>query len=221
MIRSRKGRGPLVSRRFGLLVFLLVAAAAQAQNVPAVTLSEGKNYRLIAQQPLEDPGRIEVIDFFFYGCPYCNNMRPMLESWRKALPADVVFRRTPAVRRDSWVPLARTFYTLELLGETERLHEEVYKSYHDEELSMSRSDVMADWAQRHGIDRARWLEAYNSAEVTRLVERARRMTEDYDIQGTPSLVIDGRYLTSSGMTDGVKQLVPVADQIVRMVRAQR
>jgi thiol:disulfide interchange protein DsbA len=205
-----------------LLLGLLAAAAAHAQPAPgAITLSEGKNYRLIPQQPVADPERIEVIDFFFYGCPFCNELRPMLERWRKSLPADVVFRRTPTVRRDSWVPLAKTYYTLELLGEIERLHEEVYKSYHDEVLSMSRSEVMADWAQRHGIDRDRWLATYNSDEVARLVEQARRMTQDYDIQGTPSLVINGRYLTSSGMTDDVKLVVPVAEQLVRMVREKK
>jgi thiol:disulfide interchange protein DsbA len=209
-------------QRLILLLGLLAAVAAQAQSAPVgVTLSEGKNYRLIAQQPVADPDRIEVIDFFFYGCPFCNEMRPMLERWRKTLPADVVFRRTPAVRRDTWVPLAKTYYTLELLGETERLHEEVYKSYHDEVLSMSRSEVMADWAQRHGIDRDRWLTTYNSEEVARLVEQARRMTQDYDIQGTPSLVINGRYLTSSGMTDDVKLVVPVAEQLIRMAREKR
>ncbi|MPZ42108.1 MAG: thioredoxin domain-containing protein [Betaproteobacteria bacterium] len=202
-----------------LLLGLVAAVAAQAQSAPgSVTLSEGKNYRLIPQQPVADPGRIEVIDFFFYGCPFCNELRPMLERWRKALPADVVFRRTPTVRRDTWVPLAKTYYTLELLGEAERLHEEVYKGYHDEELSMSRPEVMADWAQRHGVDRDRWLSTYNSEEVTRLVEQARRMTQDYDIQGTPSVVINGRYLTSSGMTDDVKLVVPVAEQLIRMVR---
>jgi thiol:disulfide interchange protein DsbA len=209
-------------QRLILLLGLLAAVAAQAQSAPVgVTLSEGKNYRLIAQQPVADPDRIEVIDFFFYGCPFCNEMRPMLERWRKTLPADVVFRRTPAVRRDTWVPLAKTYYTLELLGETERLHQEVYKSYHDEVLSMSRSEVMADWAQRHGIDRDRWLTTYNSEEVARLVEQARRMTQDYDIQGTPSLVINGRYLTSSGMTDDVKLVVPVAEQLIRMAREKR
>jgi thiol:disulfide interchange protein DsbA len=168
-----------------------------------------------------DASRIEVIDFFFYGCPFCNDLRPMLERWRKSLPDDVVFRRTPTVRRDSWVPLARTYYTLEILGEVERLHEEVYKGYHDEELSMSRPEVMADWAQRHGVDRGRWLEVYQSEEVTRRVEQARRMTQDYDIQGTPSVVINGRYLTSSGMTDDVKLVVPVAEQLIRMVREKR
>ncbi|MGH8663667.1 MAG: thiol:disulfide interchange protein DsbA/DsbL [Burkholderiales bacterium] len=202
-----------------LLLGLVAAVAAQAQSAPgSVTLSEGKNYRLIPQQPVADPGRIEVIDFFFYGCPFCNELHPMLERWRKALPADVVFRRTPTVRRDTWVPLAKTYYTLELLGEAERLHEEVYKGYHDEELSMSRPEVMADWAQRHGVDRDRWLSTYNSQDVARLVEQARRMTQDYDIQGTPSVVINGRYLTSSGMTDDVRLVVPVVEQLIRMVR---
>jgi protein dithiol oxidoreductase (disulfide-forming) len=209
-------------RALGLVLGLICAALASAQPAPAtIKLGEGKNYRLIAPQPVADPSRIEVIDFFFYGCPYCNDMRPLLERWRKSLPADVAFVRVPTVRRDTWVPLARTFYTLEALGETERLHEEVYKSYHDEELSMSRSEVMANWAQRHGIERSRWLSTYESEEVTRKVEQARRMTEAYDIQGTPSLVINGRYLTSSGMTDDVKLVVPVAEQLIRMVREKR
>jgi thiol:disulfide interchange protein DsbA len=186
-----------------LLLALVAGSGAAQSDRGLVALSEGKNFRTIAQQPLADATRIEVIDFFFYGCPFCNDMRSMLESWRKQLPQDVVFRRVPTVRRDSWAPLARTYYTLEALGEVERLHEEVYKGYHDQELSMSRPEVMAVWAQRHGIDRSRWLAVYESDAVTRKVEQARKLTEAYDIQGTPSLVVDGRYLTSGGMTDDV------------------
>jgi thiol:disulfide interchange protein DsbA len=209
-------------RALGLALCLAVAGVANAQSAPAaVSLAQGKNYRVIPQQPVSDPERIEVIDFFFYGCPYCNQLRPMLERWRKALPADIVFRRTPTVRHDSWAPLARTYYTLEILGETERLHEEVYKSYHDDALAMSQAEVMANWAERHGIDRSHWLSVYGSDEVSRKVEQARQMTKDYDIQGTPSLVIDGRYLTSSGMTDDVKLVVPVAELLVQMVRSTR
>jgi thiol:disulfide interchange protein DsbA len=210
-----------LGRALFLAVCLITVGAACAQTSPAVALGAGKNYREIRQQPVADAGRIEVIDFFFYGCPFCNELRPLLERWRKALPADVVFRRTPTVRRDAWVPLARTYYTLELLGEVERLHEEVYKGYHDQELHMSKPDVMADWAARQGIDRQKWLQIYQSDEVTVKVEQARKLTQDYDIQGTPSLVIDGRYLTSSGMTDDVKLVVPVAEQLVQMVRSKR
>ncbi len=215
-----KGRLGSTFSRLLLWIVLLVGASAWAQSPPPIKLSLGKNYREITQQPLVDSGRIEVIDFFFYGCPFCNELRPTLESWRKSLPADVFFRRTPTVRHDSWAPLARTFYTLEALGQTERLHEEVYKGYHDEELHMSKPDVMADWASRHCIDRQRWLQVYNSEEISRKVEQARKATADYDIQGTPSLVINGRYLTSSGLTDDVKLVVPVAQALIDLVRAR-
>ena len=194
-------------------------SAAQSDKFVAV-LGLGKNYREIAQQPVASPAKIEVIDFFFYGCPYCNELRPFLERWRANLPADIEFRRMPVIRHDSWEPLARTYFTLEALGAVERLHEEVYKGYHDEELHMSKPDVMADWASRHGIDRRKWLQVYGSDEISKKVEQARKSTADYDIQGTPSLVINGRYLTSSGLTDDVKLVVPVAQALIERVRAR-
>lgn len=211
----------LVAHAF-LLVCCMCISAALAQSTPTkVTLKRGDNYREIPAQPVADPTRIEVIDFFFYACPYCNELRPALETWRKAQGGDIVFRRVPAIRRDVWVPLARTYYTLEALGEVERLHDEVYKSYHNEKLHMSKPDVMADWAAKHGIDRQRWLDVYLSADTTSKVEQARKLTAAYDIQGTPSIVVDGRYLTSSGMTDDVALIVPVVQSLVELVRSRR
>ena len=207
------------------LVFTFVLAAgapafAQDGKVVAV-LGLGKNYREIAQQPVANAARIEVIDFFFYGCPYCNELRPFLERWRASLPADVEFRHMPVIRHDSWEPLARTYFTLEALGAVERLHEAVYVSYHDEELHMSKPDVMADWAQRHGLNRDEWLKVYHSEVVNRKVEAARKATKDYDIRGTPSGVVAGRYLTSSGLTDDVKLVTPVADLLIELARKRR
>jgi thiol:disulfide interchange protein DsbA len=212
----------LVSKGLLLLCCLCAWSTCAAQTTPTtVTLKRGDNYREIAPQPVADAARIEVIDFFFYACPYCNELRPALETWRKAQGQDIQFRRIPAIRRDVWVPLARTYYTLETLREVERLHEEVYKSYHDEKLHMSKPDVMADWAARQGIDRQRWLEAYHSADVTRKVEEARRLTAAYDIQGTPSIVVDGRYLTSGGLTDDIALVVPVVQALVDLARTRR
>ena len=212
-------------RGFKWLVLLLAVIAdapafAQDGKVIAV-LGLGKNYREIAQQPVANASKIEVIDFFFYGCPYCNELRPSLERWRARLPVDVEFRRMPVIRYDSWEPLARTYFTLEALGALERLHEEVYKGYHDEELHMSKPDVMADWAQRHGLNRDEWLKTYHSDAVSRKVESARKATKDYDIRGTPSLVVAGRYLTSSGLTDDVKLVTPVADLLIELARKRR
>lgn len=207
-------------RLLTLVCGLMVVSAAVAQSSPAkIVLKAGDNYREIKQQPVADPSRIEVIDFFFYACPYCNELRPALEKWRRSLGKDIVFRRVPTVRRDSWAPLARTFYTLEALGELERLHEAVYRSYHDEQVHMSKPDVMADWAAKRGIERQKWLDTYNSEDVSRKVDLARKLTDAYDIQGTPSLVVNGRYLTSSGLTDEVAHVVPVVQALVEMVRA--
>jgi thiol:disulfide interchange protein DsbA len=216
---------PVMASMFRMLVLLACISAANVFSAqPGTTvavLAAGQTYREIPQQPIATPGRIEVIDFFFYACPYCNELRPMLEKWRKALPTDVAFRRVPAVRRDEWVPLARTYYTLQALREDERLHEQVYINYHDDELHMSKPDVMADWAAKHGIDRQKWWDTYHSSEISAKVDEARRMTRDYDIQGTPSLVIAGRYLTSSGLTDDVKMVVPVAEALIEKVRSGR
>ena len=200
------------------LCWLALAAALPAT---AQSLKLEVDYRVIPQQPVESGDKIEVIDFFWYGCPYCNELQPYLERWRKSAPADVLVRRLPAIRHDNWAPHARIYYALEALGEVERLHLAVYHSYHVEELYMSRPEVMVEWAVKHGIDRQKWLAAYNAPEVTKKIERARELTKIYDIQATPSLVVDGRYLTSTGMTPNVGAVIPILDGLVRLARQQR
>ncbi len=202
---------------------LLVAAAclagvAQAQEVRA---QQNIDYRLISPQPVETGERIEVIDFFWYGCPYCNELQPALDDWDRRKPADVVLRRVPAILRDSWAPHARIYYTLELLGEAGRLHQKVYHSYHVEELPMSKPDVMEQWAVKNGIERRRWLDAYYSPEVDARIARAHELARRYEVQGTPTVVVDGRYLTSSSMTPTVRGVIPVVEDLIRLARQRR
>ncbi|MBX3650210.1 MAG: thiol:disulfide interchange protein DsbA/DsbL [Burkholderiales bacterium] len=180
----------------------------------------GIDYRVITPQPVAEAGRIEVIDFFWYGCPHCNNLQPTLERWISRKPADVVIRRIPAILRDSWAPHARIYYTLEALGEAERLHQRVYHGYHAEELHMSKPEVMSAWAARNGIDRERWEQAYNSPEVQRRVEEAAKLTRAYQISGTPSLVVNGRYLTSGNMAESLDAIVAITDGLVQKVRSE-
>jgi protein dithiol oxidoreductase (disulfide-forming) len=201
-----------------LLAFACFAAAAQAQEVRA---RQNIEYRLIPSQPVETGDRIEVIDFFWYGCPYCNELQPALEDWITRKPPDVTLRRIPVILKDNWAPHARIYYTLELLGEAERLHSRVYHSYHVEELLMSRPEVMAEWAARNGIERRKWLDAYHSPEVDARIARAFQATKRYDIQGTPSIVVDGRYLTSSSMTPSVRGVMPVVEDLVLLARQRR
>lgn len=194
-------------------------APGQAQE--SARARAGVEYRLIDPQPADSGGRIEVIEFFWYGCPYCYELQPALEDWVKRLPPDVTLRRIPAILRDAWAPHVRVFYTLEALGELDRLHQQVYHSYHVEELHMSKPDVMAQWAVRHGIPREKWLAAYDSPEVAQKVEQAKALTRLYEVRGTPTLVVDGRYLTSSSMVGSVRGVMPVVDELIRMARAAR
>ncbi len=203
-----------------LLALACVAGAACAQDIRA---RQNIEYRLIAPQPVETGERIEVIDFFWYGCPYCNELQPALEGWIRRKPADVAVRRVPAILRDSWAPHARIFYTLEELGEVERLHLKVYASYHVERLQMSKPDVMVEWAATNGIDRKRWLEAYSSPAIDAKVRRARELSAAYTVQVTPTLVVDGRYLTSGQHVPGsdIRDIVPILEDVVRLARQRR
>lgn len=177
-------------------------------------------YRVIKPQPVSVANGIEVIDFFWYGCPHCHNLQPALERWISRKPADVTVRRIPAILRDSWAPHARIYYTLEALGEVERLHQRVYHGYHVDELSMSKPEVMSEWAVRNGIARERWDEAYNSPAVQRKVEEAARLSRAYSIAGTPSLVVNGRYLTSGSMGESLNSTVLILDGLVQKVRSE-
>jgi thiol:disulfide interchange protein DsbA len=132
-----------------------------------------------------------------------------------------VLRRIPAILKDAWAPHARVYYTLEALGEAERLHQQVYYGYHVDDLAMSKPEVMADWAVKNGIDRQKWLDAYSSHEVDRKVLRAKEFTRVYDVQGTPSLVVDGRYLTSSSMVKTVADVIPILDNLIQLARQRR
>ena len=202
--------------RFSLPLVLWLACVSFAQ--PAAAQSQADlDYREIPQQPIETGEKIEVIDFFFYGCQYCNDLLPRLERWRRNMPADVVMRHIPVVRHDSWVPLAKTYFTLEAMGEVERLHPAVFHSYHVEDLYMSQEKVIAEWAGKQGLDREKFMAIYRSDETRQKVERARKQTMQYEIQGTPSLVVDGRFLTDGASA----KTIEILDRMVRIARQQR
>lgn len=207
--------------RCGLLALGWLALVLGALPVAAQQITREVDYRVISQQPVASGERVEVIEFFFYGCPFCHELTPLLAGWLRRKPADVEFRRVPVVRHESWVPLAKTYYTLEAMGASERLHPAVYHSQHFENMSLSQENVIAEWAAKHGLDRERFLSIYRSDAVREKIERARQMTLDYEIKATPTLVVDGKFLTSSGMTEGVPQLLPVLDGLISLARELR
>ena len=211
----------LTRRAFGLaaisLAALAAAPAAAQQGAPRLKFE----YLTIDPQPVATGAAIEVVEFFWYGCPYCFQLQQPLESWLKRKPADVEFRRIPAIFRDSWVPHARVYFTLESLGELGRLHQTVFRSMHLDKESLNTPNATADWAARNGIEPTRWLTVYNSPEIDRKVQDARNHTKAYAITGTPSLVVDGRYLTSSAMSESVPGVVNILEGLLVIARDRR
>ena len=210
--------------RRGRLGFLLTVSLGAwiSSPVSAQLIQPEIDYRVLTRaQPVPRGNRIEVIEFFFYPCPYCNVLAPEVERWQKTLPPDVVFRRSPVVRHDSWVPLAKIYFALETLGEVARLHLAVYQSYHTDHLQINREPVVETWAAKNSLDGAKFMASYRSAEVQLKVDLARKMTLDYEVQAMPSFVVDGRYITSSSMTSNVPQVLSVVDALIRFARKNR
>jgi len=214
-------QGSPSSRRAFLATFGILPLIAAGQARAQQRARAGYEYRLIEPQPVSSPDRVEVVELFWYGCPFCYQLQGPLEGWLKRKPDDVVLRRIPAIFRESWVPHARLYYTLEALGAVPRLHQAVYRAVHEERLSLNSADATGEWAAQNGIESARWLTAYNAPEVERSVDDSRRFTRSYQIQGTPSLIVDGRFLTSSGMSETVAGVIPILDDLIRLAREQR
>ena len=191
---------------------------AFAQTAPR-TFEE--SYRTIAPRPTPAGEVIEVIDFFWYGCPYCYRLLPLLMAWEKSKPADVVLRHIPAVLRQEWLPDAHRYYTLEMLGEADRLHAKAFDAINRDHLLSTDTEGWAKWAVANGIERAKWDAAYNAQAVRDKVVRAADLARDYDVRATPVIVVDGRYQTGSGQSGSVQNVMPTVDGLIKLARERR
>ena len=170
--------------------------AALSLTAAAQSVDEGKEYlRLKNPQPVETGKKIEVIEFFSYGCPHCADLEPILQGWIKTMPADVQLRRIPVMYQERWIPLAKVYYTLEALGEDKRLSPEVFSALHSRGMSLWQDKTFFDWAATQGIDRKKVEDMYNSFAMSGKVNRARQVAEAYQVQSVPSFVVDGKYVT--------------------------
>jgi thiol:disulfide interchange protein DsbA len=197
--------------------FILAASGAAAAAEPM----EDVDYVPIPPQPGAGGGRIEVIEFFYYGCDSCYRFEPMLAGWLKKLAPDVSFRRVPALRRMEWVPLTRLYFALEEAGALDRLHGEVYKAIHQNGINLGDSGELLRWTEMNGLEHARFEKILNSESMSAKVQKARDTTVAYGIRATPSLVVDGKYLTSGEMLGSLDALLPVVGGLVDKARKER
>ncbi|MDD5175124.1 MAG: thiol:disulfide interchange protein DsbA/DsbL [Sterolibacterium sp.] len=203
-----------------LLVFSVSVAFAE--------LTEGRNFILIAAQPTEAStlqsikDKVEVTEFFWYGCSHCHDLDPVLNQWRKTLPEDVVFRRIPAIFLDGrWAPGARLFYALDAIAEEQRLHSELFDAIHVGHMNYRDEKEVTEWLAQKGVERGKFSAAYNSAAVQSKVNRAQDLTQAHAIRGVPTVIVAGKYLTSNTMAGSNEALPGIIDQLVALARAER
>ena len=198
----------------------LVPATVRAQAKPP---QAGKDYQAVEPSaPVEaGAGKIEVVEFFWYNCPHCNVFEPAFDAWRRRAPKDVAARRVPIAFRDDFVPQQRLYYALDALGLVEKLHTKVFAAIHADKQNLSKGDAIADWVAKQGVDKAKFLEQYNSFSVATKATRATQLQNAYKIEGVPALGVAGRFITDGGMAGSMERALQVVEFLVTSVRNGR
>ncbi len=212
-------------REFSLSAASVAAAAsagtfatlAQAQGKPP---QEGTDYvALDKRAPVDAPaGKIEVVEFFWYSCPHCNRFEPALEEWIKKAPKDVVVRRVPVSFRADFEPQQRLYYVLETLNKVDELHKKVFYAIHVEKQLLNTPDLVAAWAEKNGIPKAKFLEIYNSFSVATKARKATQLQDAYKVDGVPALGVAGRFFTSGTLAQTMERALQVTDYLIVQTR---
>ncbi|WP_206954850.1 thiol:disulfide interchange protein DsbA/DsbL [Trinickia acidisoli] len=203
-------------------VSLAVVGAGVAQASPAAPVA-GKDYTVLKNaQPVDVPaGKIEVIEFMWYGCPHCNEFDPYLEKWIKTLPPDVVFKRVPVAFRDDFIPHSKLLYALHALGLEQKLTPVVFHEIHVNKDYLLTPQDQAKFLATQGVDPKKFMDAYNSFSTQSDLNRDKQLIQSYNIDGVPTLAVQGKYETGPAATDSLPGTIQVLDYLVSQVRAKK
>ena len=198
----------------------LSAATVSAQTAP---YQEGIEYvSLDKRVPTEaGKGKIEVLEFFWYSCPHCNAFEPRFASWVKALPKDVEVKRVPVRFRDDFEPQQRMYYVLEALDKVEALHGKLFQAIHVEKQNLGSAEALAQWADKNGIPKAKFVELYNAFGVVTKAKRAHKLQEAFKVQGVLALGIGGRFYTDGSLSGSMERALQITDYLIAEIRKGR
>ncbi|MER2552279.1 MAG: thiol:disulfide interchange protein DsbA/DsbL [Thauera sp.] len=198
--------------------------AGLAFALPAASIARADEpFQIIEPaQKADDPSKIEVLEFFHYGCPHCRDFHPLITAWKKKLPADVAFRAVPAVWNNAQLGgLARLYYTAEITGDLAALEPAIFAAVQDDKRPLFNEQQVGEWIAGKVGDAAKFLDTYKSFGVGSLVQRADQLARAMKIQGVPALVIGGRYMTSASLSGSHENTLKVADDLIARVRKER
>lgn len=210
-------------RRFSqTMIGALGVAMLPLRPVLAADLVEGRDWRAVSPpQPSAAPDKIEVLEFFSYGCPHCMDLNPVIKPWASKLPEDVTFRQVPVTfGRAAWANLARLFYALEYSGDLDRLNQEVFEALHNDRTKLfTEKDVFA-WVASKGVDVATFEPLFNSFAVETQIKRGDTLVERYRVDAVPMIAVGGRYVVVGQEAKGFPDMLAIADKLILMAREQ-
>jgi len=201
-------------------IFLLIFSANQLVLAQTpIKIEEGFDYRVLPiTQPIDAKGKVEVIEFFWYGCPHCYEFEPELKGWIKRQNKDVVFKKVPIAFREELMPHSQLFYALETLGKGDALNDKVMFAMHRENKRLLNENEIADWVAAQGVDRNAFLAAYRSFAVLSKARAANQLGNAYRIDGVPTVAVQGKYITSPSIAGSRAKAVNIMDFLVNKVR---
>ena len=203
-------------------IFLLIFSANQLVLAQTpIKVEEGFDYRVLPiTQPIDAKGKVEVIEFFWYGCPHCYEFEPELKGWIKRQNKDVVFKKVPIAFREELMPHSQLFYALEALGKGDTLNDKVMFAMHRENKRLLNENEIADWVAAQGVDRNAFLAAYRSFAVLSKARAANQLGNAYRIDGVPTVAVQGKYITSPSIAGSRAKAVNIRDVVVNKVRKE-
>lgn len=198
-------------------------AALGGLGLPAWSQGSGKGFELVSPpQPTEAKGKIEVLEFFHYGCPHCRAFDPALDAWVKKLPSDVVFTRVPVMwGQQMLVGFARLYATLDATGDLPRLHGQIFEAVQSEKLPLNTEAGAQEWVVKKGVDAKKFSDAYRGFSTNVRVKRFEEIARNYKVDGVPTLAIDGKYFTSGSLAGTHEAALKVADQLIARARTEQ
>ena len=205
-----------------ILSAALVSASLFGMTAQAAEpLEAGKQYvELSSAVPVAVPGKIEVVELFWYGCPHCYAFEPVVNPWVEKLPADVNFVRIPAMFGGPWDAHGQMFLTLEAMGVEHKVHNAVFNAIQKEGKRLVKPDEMAEFLATQGVDKDKFLSTFNSFAIKGQITKAKELAKKYEISGVPTMIVNGKYRFDLGSSGGAEQTLNVADQLIAKERAE-
>ncbi len=202
--------------------FLLAGLAGAVLPVAAAPLQSGRDYTPIQPPQPGESGKIEVLEFFSYGCPHCKDFHPLVMAWAAKLPKDVRFKRVPVTfGRAAWTHLARLYHSLEASGDLARLDAAAFRAIHQQRINLYAPDVIQTWVKGQGVDAKRFAAAFDSFGVNAQLARDEQLAKNYKVQSVPLLTVAGRYAVIGQAVKGLPDVLPIADGLIARVRGER